>query len=72
VASRITALKLAILEAGVTQKHIADATGISESRLSFIVRGLHADDDTKQAIAGVLGERVADLFPEPAAEGRAA
>ncbi len=63
---RVTPLKLAILEAGLTQREIAETVGVSESKLSFIVRGAYADDATRTAIADVLGKHVDVLWPAEA------
>lgn len=64
-----TALKLAILEAGETQTRVARAAGLSEPRLSRIIRG-HGPEpttDEKAAIADALGRSVHDLFSGAAA-----
>lgn len=58
-------LKLAFIEAGVTQQEIASETNIHFSRLSRIVRGwTPATDDEQKAIAKALRRQRADLFPD--------
>lgn len=58
-----TALKLAIVASGWRQKDIAAEVGLDEPTLSRIVNGLHADEETRRAIAGVLRRQVDELFP---------
>ena len=73
-----TPLKLAIVQAGLTQKDIAAGIGIDPAQLSRIVNGLHVDDHTKQSIAREIQRRtgettsVSDLFPAPGAADRTA
>ena len=68
MARRITPLRRAIFDSGMTQRDVAKVTGIGEKRLSLIVNGWHADDDTQKALAEALGQSQDDLFPEPAGE----
>jgi len=56
-------LRRAIWESGRTQRDIAAEAGISESRLSLIVNGLHADEGTRSRLSAVLGRNTIDLFP---------
>ncbi len=57
------ALKLAILEADKTQREVAFACDIAESRLSEIVRGwADPNEHQRNAIAEALGRPVAELF----------
>lgn len=68
-----TPLRLAIVHSGRRQREIADAAGLSESRLSLIVNGLHCNDATRLRIAAALGRDVSELFPPSArAEGEVA
>jgi hypothetical protein len=59
-------LKLAILEAGKSQRQTASETqSISENRLSEIVRGWAVPrDDEKEALARVLKRPIETLFEE--------
>lgn len=57
-----TTLKLAILDRS-TQTEVAKKAGLSESRLSRIIRGHYAPtDDEKKALARVLRKPVHELF----------
>lgn len=62
------ALKIAILDHGTTQIALARAVGISEPRMSRIMRG-HDEptEDEKKAIAKILRRKVHELFSEVAA-----
>jgi transcriptional regulator with XRE-family HTH domain len=63
-----TALKMAILERGLTQIALAKAVGLSEPQLSRIIHEhQEATDDQKKAIAKVLHRKVQELFAEVAA-----
>lgn len=64
----VTALKVAIVASGRTQREVAEAIGIDETRMSRIVNGEHADDTLREAIATTLGRTTDDLFPAPTAE----
>lgn len=58
-----TALKLAIVAAGITQRDLARRLDIKESTFSRIVNGgLHASDATRAAIAQALDVPEADLW----------
>lgn len=65
------ALKLAILESGLTQRQVAGRANISEKRLSDIVRcRTVATSDERLRIATVLGKGESSIFrrelePEP-------
>lgn len=60
-----TPLQTAIFNSGYRQIEIAGLVGIHETRLSKIAHGhLEASDTEKEALAGVLNARVADLFPQ--------
>ena len=62
-------LKIACIEAGLTQRQVAELVGIDEWKLSRIVNGKQvADDDTKAAIASARGRPVEDLFPAHSTE----
>lgn len=57
------ALKIAIIESGLSQVDIAAAVDLHESRLSQIVNGRRdASDTEKKALARVLKRKVAQLF----------
>jgi DNA-binding XRE family transcriptional regulator len=57
-------LKLKILESGRPQIGLAKDLGISEAWLSRIVKGwVEPENELKQKIAGVLGCRVNEVFP---------
>jgi transcriptional regulator with XRE-family HTH domain len=71
MAGRVTPLKLAILEAGVTQKSVAEKAGMSETRLSHIARGLHPSNDEAVALADAIGRTVDELWPPTGAEAAA-
>lgn len=65
-------MRRAIWQSGRTQRDIAaEIDGLTESRLSLIVNGLHADEGTRSAIARALNVNVLDLWPEsgPSGEG---
>ena len=60
------ALKIAILASGKTQRRVAADAGLSENRLSEIVRGWADPRDVERlALAGVLGQPASALFDEP-------
>ena len=59
----LTKLKIVILEKGLTQKMVAERTGIHESILSQIARGTYVPSaDQKSMIAEVVGEDKDILF----------
>jgi lambda repressor-like predicted transcriptional regulator len=55
-------LKIAILKSGLTQVEISRTTGIHETTLSQIVRGLEATPEQKKLIAKALRVRPETLF----------
>jgi plasmid maintenance system antidote protein VapI len=60
---RNVALKVAIVRAGVTQRGLSVTLGMSEIRLSEIVRGrANASDSEKARIAEALGVAIAEVF----------
>jgi len=62
------ALKIAILESGLSQLEVAKAADIHESRLSHIINGhREANDAEQKVLARVLKRKPAVLFPEAAA-----
>jgi transcriptional regulator with XRE-family HTH domain len=64
-------LKIAILEAGRTQRRVSIDTSIGEVRLSKIVRGLEAPTAGERArLAKYLGRRIAELFEAQGIEPR--
>jgi len=59
------ALKIAIIESGLSQVDIAEAADIHESKLSYFVNGRREPSAAeRKAIARVLKRKAADLFPE--------
>ena len=59
------ALKMALLRSGVPQFEIARQTGLSETKLSRLVRGrLSPSLEEATRLAELLHEHVAHLFPE--------
>jgi transcriptional regulator with XRE-family HTH domain len=57
------ALKIAIIESGLTQIEVAKAADMQESRLSHIINGHREASDVEQkALARVLKRKVAHLF----------
>lgn len=62
--SKNLALKMAILESGLTQIAVAKAADMHESRLSHIINGHRvANDGEQKALARVLKRKIAELFP---------
>lgn len=56
-------LKIAILEAGLTQRELARRVGLHESLVSLIARGRYNPDPLQEArIATALGRDVSELF----------
>jgi transcriptional regulator with XRE-family HTH domain len=56
-------LKLAIIQAGKTQRQVASESDIPENRLSELVRGwAEPRDSERAALAHVLNRTVEDLF----------
>lgn len=53
-------------EEGRRQIWLARRVGKDPSEISRIVNGLHPSDDTKEAIAEVLGKQIEDLWPAEA------
>ena len=63
------ALKVAILDAGKSQRQIAAECGIHENRISSIVRGwIEPRDTEREAIAAALGKSIDELFDPPTNE----
>lgn len=61
------ALKIAIVESGLSQVDIAEAADIHESKLSYFVNGRREPSEAEQkAIARVLKRKAAELFPPEA------
>lgn len=62
--------KAAIALSGRTQREVALAAGMDETKLSRIVNGRHpGDPESREAIAGALGVPVLELWPSHAADG---
>lgn len=56
-------LKVLIIEAGETQRSVAEICGITESRLSDLANGrAEPREAERQALAAVLGRSPEDLF----------
>lgn len=51
---------------GRKQRWLADQVGVSESHMSYVIKGAQVSDDLAQAIAKALGRQVDEVFP-PAA-----
>jgi len=61
------ALKIAILESGLSQVDVAEAVDLHESRLSQIINGRREPSDAEmKAIARLLKRKPAQLFPSEA------
>lgn len=61
----IIGLKMAILRSGRSQWEIARDIGISETRLSRILRGrVEVRDEEREALARILGATMGELFDE--------
>ena len=59
------ALKIAILESGLSQVDVAEAADLHESRLSQLVNGRRKPNDVeRKVLARVLKRKPAQLFPE--------
>ena len=59
------ALKIAILESGLSQIEVATAADLHESRMSQIVNGWREPTDAeRKLLARILKRKPADLFPE--------
>jgi len=57
------ALKIAIVESGLTQFEVAAAAGIHHTRLSHIINGhREASEDEQRALARVLKRKIGQLF----------
>ena len=62
------ALKIAILESGLSQMDVAKAADIHHTRLSHIINGhREANEAEQKALMRVLKRKRIDLFPEVAA-----
>lgn len=58
------ALKIAIIERGITQRKAALRAGMPETRLSMAIRGLvELTDDEKRSLAKVTRRAQSTLFP---------
>lgn len=69
MAKKNIALKIAIVESGLSQIDIAEAANLHQSKLSYFVNGRRRPSEAeRKAIARVLKRKPADLFPpEPEA-----
>ena len=64
------ALKIALLEKGMSQFHLSRLLGIDPGKLSRIVNGwLDPSEQTKKEIARYLGKPVVELFRKAGTEG---
>ena len=60
-----TKFKLAIMEAGLSQRDLAKETGIHESLISMAVRGRYVfDGDQKRKIAKELRRPISQIFAD--------
>ncbi len=58
------ALKIALLTADITQRALALAVRMDETRLSRIISGeVEPTRDERRAIAKALNQKIGDLFP---------
>jgi len=61
------ALKIAIIQSGLSQADVAEAAGWHASKFSLIVNGRQqATEAERKIIARILKRKAADLFPPPA------
>jgi DNA-binding XRE family transcriptional regulator len=58
-----TALQRILREDGRRQDWLAEQVGISQSRLSLIVNGLHCPEPLKEKIAAALRREISEVFP---------
>ena len=59
------ALKIAIIESGLSQVDVAEAIDVHDTHLSRIVNGRReASESERKALARVLKRKAAELFPE--------
>ena len=59
------ALKIAIVESGMSQFDVAEAAKLHDSYLSMLVNGRRQPSDAvRKAIARVLKRKVGELFPQ--------
>lgn len=58
-----TALRLAIVSSGRTQREIAGRAGLDETYFSRIVNGLQCDERIRESISAVLGREKSELWP---------
>ncbi len=60
---KVTRLKIRMLERGITQRRLAEQTGINRAQICWISQGrLMPDDRQKQKIARALKADVQELF----------
>lgn len=60
----VTALKVAIVAAGLTSREVAASVGLSETHFSRVVKGLHTPPyETRLKIAAAVGRHPDELFP---------
>jgi transcriptional regulator with XRE-family HTH domain len=65
MATKNLALKIAIMESGLSQVDVAEAIDMHDTKLSMIVNGRREPSDAEiKAIARVLKRKAGDLFPE--------
>lgn len=59
------ALKIAIIESGLSQVEIAEAIDMHDTKLSFIVNGHREPSEAeRKALARILKRKASHLFPE--------
>jgi len=61
-----TALKIALLKRGITQRFVAFSIGINENKMSNIIRGYKKPSkEVKAKISTFLKVKSQEIFPEP-------
>lgn len=56
-------IRVELLKAGVSQKAIADAAGVTRQTVYKVIEGVTVSDRVRQAIADALGRDVAEIWP---------
>lgn len=64
MATKNLALKIAIVESGLSQADVAEAAEMHHTKLSMIVNGRRQPSDAeRKVIARILKRKAAELFP---------
>lgn len=67
MATKNLALRIAIIESGLTQADVAEAVDMHDTKLSMIVNGRREPSDAeRKAIARILKRKASELFPDEA------